>query len=81
MVCSMAVRLHIRKRRVFDGGGTMKVGDLVHVNITSPYRDNIGLLVNIRHASLFDDVRYEVICKGKLISLPHHDVIKYKGEQ
>lgn len=60
----------------------MKVGDLVHINITSPYRDNIGLLVNIRrYGCLADDVRYEVIWEGKLISLPRYDVIKYEGEQ
>ena len=41
MVCSMAVRLHIRKRRVFDGGGTMKVGDLVR-NI---YTGEVGLII------------------------------------
>ena len=59
----------------------MKIGDMVHINITGS-GDKIGLLVNIRHyGCLADDVRYEVIWKGKLISLPQYDVIKYEGDQ
>ena len=57
----------------------MEVGDLVHINVTSTWEDKIGILVNIRHACLADDVRYEVIWKGKLISLPKYDVIKCDG--
>ena len=41
MVCSLAVRLYIRKRRVFDGGGTMKVGDLVR----NVYTGEVGLII------------------------------------
>ena len=54
----------------------MKVGDMVHINISED-RNAIGLLVNIRYPScLADDVRCEVIWNGKLISIPPCDVIK-----
>ena len=38
---SLAVRFHLRKRRVIDGGDTMRVGDLVR-NI---YTGEIGLII------------------------------------